>query len=337
MTEAEFRALAAQGYNRIPLVLETFADLDTPLSLYVKLANAPLHVPARVGRRRRALRPLLVHRPARADRASARAAPRSRSTIAATIVERHDGDPLAFVGDVHAPLPRGAAPGSAALLRRARRLSSATTRCATSSRSSRPRRRRRRRSRRRPRHPAAADRGARGRRQSRRQDLAHRLRRSRRARCVREGDGAPAGAAPASCASRSSIPFQTATAVDARPRANSAPTASRRPCARAKEYIAAGDIMQVVLSQRHAPAVHVVAAVALPRAALAQSVAVHVLLRLRRLPRRRRVAGNPRAQGRHDGHAAPDRRHAPARRDARRRRQARRRSCSPIRRNSPST
>ena len=39
MTEAEFRALAALGYNRIPLVLESFADLDTPLSLYVKLAN----------------------------------------------------------------------------------------------------------------------------------------------------------------------------------------------------------------------------------------------------------------------------------------------------------
>jgi anthranilate synthase component 1 len=41
MTEAEFRALAAQGYNRIPLVLESFADLDTPLSLYLKLANRP--------------------------------------------------------------------------------------------------------------------------------------------------------------------------------------------------------------------------------------------------------------------------------------------------------
>jgi anthranilate synthase component 1 len=41
MTEAEFRALAAQGFNRIPLVLESFADLDTPLSLYVKLANRP--------------------------------------------------------------------------------------------------------------------------------------------------------------------------------------------------------------------------------------------------------------------------------------------------------
>ncbi len=39
ISEAEFRALAAQGYNRIPLVLESFADLDTPLSLYLKLAN----------------------------------------------------------------------------------------------------------------------------------------------------------------------------------------------------------------------------------------------------------------------------------------------------------
>ncbi|MES2501954.1 MAG: anthranilate synthase component I [Pseudomonadota bacterium] len=37
----KFNALSAQGYNRIPLVLETFADLDTPLSLYLKLANQP--------------------------------------------------------------------------------------------------------------------------------------------------------------------------------------------------------------------------------------------------------------------------------------------------------
>jgi anthranilate synthase component 1 len=41
MTESEFRALAARGYNRIPLVVETFADLDTPLSVYLKLAAAP--------------------------------------------------------------------------------------------------------------------------------------------------------------------------------------------------------------------------------------------------------------------------------------------------------
>ncbi len=39
MTEAEFKGLAAQGFNRVPLLAETFADLETPLSLYLKLAN----------------------------------------------------------------------------------------------------------------------------------------------------------------------------------------------------------------------------------------------------------------------------------------------------------
>ena len=41
MTETEFQALAAAGYNRIPLVLETLADLDTPLSAYLKLGHQP--------------------------------------------------------------------------------------------------------------------------------------------------------------------------------------------------------------------------------------------------------------------------------------------------------
>jgi len=41
ITETEFNELAVQGYNRIPLMLETFADLDTPLSIYLKLANQP--------------------------------------------------------------------------------------------------------------------------------------------------------------------------------------------------------------------------------------------------------------------------------------------------------
>ena len=41
ISELEFNNLAVQGYNRIPLVAETFADLDTPLSLYLKLANKP--------------------------------------------------------------------------------------------------------------------------------------------------------------------------------------------------------------------------------------------------------------------------------------------------------
>ncbi len=39
MTELEFQSLAGDGYNRIPLVAEHFADLDTPLSLYLKLAH----------------------------------------------------------------------------------------------------------------------------------------------------------------------------------------------------------------------------------------------------------------------------------------------------------
>ncbi|MDR0564755.1 MAG: anthranilate synthase component I [Azoarcus sp.] len=41
MLEEQFNALAAEGYNRIPVTLETFADLDTPLSIYLKLANEP--------------------------------------------------------------------------------------------------------------------------------------------------------------------------------------------------------------------------------------------------------------------------------------------------------
>src|SRR5258708_20474505 len=41
MTETEFLALGQAGFTRIPLHLETLADLDTPLSIYLKLANRP--------------------------------------------------------------------------------------------------------------------------------------------------------------------------------------------------------------------------------------------------------------------------------------------------------
>ena len=40
MQQEEFLALAKQGFNRIPLVKEVLADLETPLSLYVKLTQA---------------------------------------------------------------------------------------------------------------------------------------------------------------------------------------------------------------------------------------------------------------------------------------------------------
>jgi anthranilate synthase component I len=40
MTELEFKSLANAGYNRIPLIAQAFADLETPLTLYLKLAQA---------------------------------------------------------------------------------------------------------------------------------------------------------------------------------------------------------------------------------------------------------------------------------------------------------
>ena len=38
ISENEFNQLGAQGYNRVPLMTEALADLETPLSLYLKLA-----------------------------------------------------------------------------------------------------------------------------------------------------------------------------------------------------------------------------------------------------------------------------------------------------------
>ena len=96
MTEAEFRALAAQGFNRIPLILESFADLDTPLSLYVKLANRPFSflLESVVGGERFG-RYSFIGLPA-ATRISARA-----DTIEVSgpsgIAERHRGAPLDFI------------------------------------------------------------------------------------------------------------------------------------------------------------------------------------------------------------------------------------------------
>ncbi len=41
MTPERFSELASQGYNRIPVTREVLADLDTPLSTYLKLASGP--------------------------------------------------------------------------------------------------------------------------------------------------------------------------------------------------------------------------------------------------------------------------------------------------------
>jgi len=41
MTEQDFQGFAAQGFTAIPILREVLADLDTPLSTYLKLANGP--------------------------------------------------------------------------------------------------------------------------------------------------------------------------------------------------------------------------------------------------------------------------------------------------------
>ena len=41
MTEVDFHKLAKQGYTRVPVLAEARADLYTPLAVYVKLANGP--------------------------------------------------------------------------------------------------------------------------------------------------------------------------------------------------------------------------------------------------------------------------------------------------------
>jgi anthranilate synthase component 1 len=98
MTEAEFRALAAQGYNRIPLVLESFADLDTPLSLYLKLADQRYtYLLESVVGGERFGRYSFIGLPAKI-RIRARGHDIEVEDRGG-IVERHRGDPLAFIGD----------------------------------------------------------------------------------------------------------------------------------------------------------------------------------------------------------------------------------------------
>src|SRR5438309_10794726 len=109
MTEAEFRALAALGYNRIPIVLESFADLDTPLSHYLKLANQryTFLLESVVGGERFG-RYSFIGLPAKVRiRAHGR---RVEVEDRGGIIERFDGDPFSFLREYMqryraAPLP----------------------------------------------------------------------------------------------------------------------------------------------------------------------------------------------------------------------------------------
>jgi anthranilate synthase component 1 len=109
ITESEFRALAGQGHNRIPLVLESFADLDTPLSLYLKLARQRYSFllesvvgGERFGRYSFIGLPAKVRLRVRGRRVEVEDDSGTR--------ESHDGDPLAFIQSFRerfraAPLP----------------------------------------------------------------------------------------------------------------------------------------------------------------------------------------------------------------------------------------
>ena len=101
ITELEFKSLAAQGFNRIPLLSEAFADLETPLSLYLKLAGGAQHsflLESVVGGERFG-RYSFIGLPARTQlRASA--SPAGFVTEVVTdgeVVERHSGNPLDFI------------------------------------------------------------------------------------------------------------------------------------------------------------------------------------------------------------------------------------------------
>lgn len=103
MTEIEFRALAADGYNRIPLLAEHLADLDTPLSIYLKLtegasrANSFL-LESVVGGERFG-RYSFIGLPARTlVRSSGEHIEVLRD---GKVIEEHQGDPIDFVRDFH--------------------------------------------------------------------------------------------------------------------------------------------------------------------------------------------------------------------------------------------
>ena len=275
ITELEFKSLAAQGYNRIPLIAEAFADLETPLSLYLKLAQRAgrrqAQLPARIGRRRRALRPLLVHRPAGAH-AAARSVRRRRTEVVTDgeVVETHEGNPLDFIAALPAALQGRAAPGPAALLRRPGRLlrlrRGALHRDEARADAAKPDDARP------ARHPAAAMRGAGRHRQPVGQALPDRLRRSGAAR------GVHARGKRATCAScarklkyRVSAPAVERDAVArgrARIRQGRLPGGGRSA---PRNYIAAGDMMQVQVGQRLRKRYTDSPLIAVPRAALAES------------------------------------------------------------------
>ncbi|MBL0087624.1 MAG: anthranilate synthase component I [Ideonella sp.] len=97
ITELEFKSLAAQGFNRIPLLSEAFADLETPLSLYLKLAGGSKHsflLESVVGGERFGRYSFIGLPASTLLRASGWV---TEIVTDGTVVERHEGNPLDFI------------------------------------------------------------------------------------------------------------------------------------------------------------------------------------------------------------------------------------------------
>ncbi|MDR2000029.1 MAG: anthranilate synthase component I [Zoogloeaceae bacterium] len=114
MNEADFNALAGQGYNRIPVTLQTFADFETPLSLYLKLAQTE----------RDGANSFLLESVVGGERFGrysfiglpARSLIRVRNGISEVVrdglvVETHHGDPLEFIAQFQARYKVALRPG----------------------------------------------------------------------------------------------------------------------------------------------------------------------------------------------------------------------------------
>ena len=118
ITELEFQSLAGQGHNRIPLISEAFADLETPLSLYLKLTGSG--VPATGGTPYSFLlesvvggerfgRYSFIGLPARTLlRASGF---RTEVVTDGRVVETHEGNPLDFIAAYQARFKVALRPG----------------------------------------------------------------------------------------------------------------------------------------------------------------------------------------------------------------------------------
>src|SRR3970040_2280639 len=99
MTEAEFARLSQAGYNRVPVVLETFADLEPPLSLYLQLAKRPYtYLLEWVGGGERFGRYSFIGLPAEA-RLEVRGDTCAEIRGARVVSETRVPDPLAYVSD----------------------------------------------------------------------------------------------------------------------------------------------------------------------------------------------------------------------------------------------